>query len=106
MTLFEAIVHAMTTVSTGGFSTSDQSFGQFPGITVYWVAILFMLASSVPFLYLIRSIERRRAAYDVQIALLLVIILTAAFGFFTSNATSFMTRRFTCSRWRCSTSSR
>jgi trk system potassium uptake protein TrkH len=82
MTLFEAIVHAMTTVSTGGFSTSDQSFGQFQGIAVYWVAILFMIASSVPFLYLIRSIERRRAAYDVQIALFLTIVLVAAFGVF------------------------
>lgn len=82
MTLFEAIVHAMTTVSTGGFSTSDQSFGQFGGIAVYWVAILFMLASSVPFLYLIRSIERRRAAYDVQIALLLAIVFLASFGVF------------------------
>jgi len=82
MTLVEAIIHAMTTVSTGGFSTSDQSFGQFQGIAVYWVAILFMLASSVPFLYLIRSIERRHAAYDVQIVLLLTIILVAAFSVF------------------------
>jgi len=82
MTFFEAVVHAMTTVSTGGFSTSDQSFGQFPGLTVYWVASLFMLASSVPFLYLIRSIERRRAAYDVQIVLLLAIVLVAAFAVF------------------------
>lgn len=82
MTLFEAIIHAMTTVSTGGFSTSDQSFGQFAGVTVYWVAILFMLASSVPFLYLIRSIERRRASLDVQIVLLLSIVLVAAFSVF------------------------
>ncbi len=78
MTLFESVIHAMTTVSTGGFSTSDQSFGQFPGLTVYWVAIIFMIASSVPFLYLIRSMERRRATYDVQIALLLSIIVAAS----------------------------
>eukprot|EP00903_Cladosiphon_okamuranus_P002415 g2413.t1 len=82
MSLFEALVHAMTTVSTGGFSTSDQSFGQFAGVTIYWVAILFMFASSVPFLYLIRSIERRRAAFDPQISLMLTIVVVAAFAVF------------------------
>jgi trk system potassium uptake protein TrkH len=82
MTLFEAAVHAMTTVSTGGFSTSDQSFGQFPGISVYWVSILFMLASSVPFLYLIRAVERRRAPKDIQITLLIAIVLIGAVGVF------------------------
>lgn len=79
MSFFNAVTHAMTTVSTGGFSTSDQSFGQFQGLSVYWVAIIFMLASAVPFLYLIRSIEHRRLAGDVQIILLLGIVTTAAF---------------------------
>jgi len=82
MTFFEAIVHAMTTVSTGGFSTSDQSFGQFPGLSVYWVAILFMLTSSIPFLYLIRSIERRSFTRDIQILLLLIVIGSASLGVF------------------------
>ncbi|MTI43988.1 TrkH family potassium uptake protein [Roseibium hamelinense] len=80
MTLFDAVVHAMTTVSTGGFSTSDASFGQFQGLSVYWVATVFMLASSVPFLYLIRSFENRRFEFDVQILLLFVLITTGAFG--------------------------
>lgn len=82
MTFFQAVIHAMTTVSTGGYSTSDQSFGQFPGIAVYWVAILFMLLSSIPFLYLIRSIERRRAEFDIQILLLLLIVFAGAFMVF------------------------
>jgi trk/ktr system potassium uptake protein len=83
MNAFNAVVHAMTTVSTGGFSTSDQSFGQFPGISIYWVSSLFMLASSLPFLYLIRSIEKRQAKRDTQVVLLLAIVTTAAFGVFT-----------------------
>ncbi len=82
MSFFNAVVHALTTVSTGGFSTSDQSFGQFQGIAVYWVAIVFMLLSSVPFLYLIRCIEQRRPARDVQIRLLLSIVGIASFGVF------------------------
>ena len=82
MTFFEAVVHSMTTVSTGGFSTSDQSFGQFGGIAVFWVATVFMLTSSVPFLYLIRSIERRQWVLDVQIVLLLAIVAIASIGVF------------------------
>ncbi|WP_297581625.1 TrkH family potassium uptake protein [Roseibium sp.] len=82
MNLFNAAIHAMTTVSTGGFSTSDQSFGQFPGIAVYWVAIIFMFTSAVPFLFLIRSIESRRFKRDIQIILLLSIVTAASFGVF------------------------
>lgn len=82
MTLFNAVIHAMTTVSTGGFSTSDQSFGQFEGVAVYWVAITFMLLSSVPFLYMLRSIEGRQIKKDIQIALLLSIVGIGAFGVF------------------------
>lgn len=82
MTFFEAVVHSMTTVSTGGFSTSDQSFGQFGGVAVFWVATVFMLTSSVPFLYLIRSIERRQWVLDVQIALLLGIVAVVSLSVF------------------------
>lgn len=82
MTAFNAVIHSMTTVSTGGFSTSDQSFGQFPGVTVYWVASLFMLTSSLPFLYLIRSVEKPPAKRDTQVLLLLAIIFVASFGVF------------------------
>lgn len=48
MTVFEAIVHAMTTLSTGGYSTSDQSLGHFPNPFVHWTATVFMLAGGLP----------------------------------------------------------
>jgi len=41
-----------------------------------------MLTSSVPFLYLIRSIERRQWVLDVQIVLLLAIVAIASIGVF------------------------
>lgn len=82
MSFFNAVVHTMTTVSTGGFSTSDQSFGQFQGTAVYWVATVFMLLSSLPFLYLIRSLERRRFTPDIQVVLLLAFVTSASFGVF------------------------
>lgn len=45
---FEAINHALTTMSTGGFSTSDASFGVYQGAPEY-VASVFMVLASLPF---------------------------------------------------------
>jgi len=45
---FDALNHALTTVSTGGFSTYDASFAGFSGAPEY-VAVLFMLVASLPF---------------------------------------------------------
>ncbi len=53
MNMFDAINHAMTTVSTGGFSTHDSSIAFFNSREIETVAIIFMLIASVPFvLYL------------------------------------------------------
>ena len=49
MTGFEAVVHAMTTISTGGFSTSDSSFAPFVGPAEY-ASAAFMLLASMPFI--------------------------------------------------------
>lgn len=48
MTWFDAVNHAMTTVSTGGFSTHDASIGHFNSSLIESIVILFMLAGSVP----------------------------------------------------------
>ncbi|MCB2095612.1 MAG: TrkH family potassium uptake protein [Rhodobacteraceae bacterium] len=48
MTGFEAFNHALTTISTGGFSTSDASFGVYQGRPEY-VASVFMVLASLPF---------------------------------------------------------
>ncbi len=48
MPSFHAFNHALTTVSTGGFSTFDKSFGAFKGAPEY-VAAAFMLLASLPF---------------------------------------------------------
>jgi trk system potassium uptake protein len=46
---YDAVVHALTTVSTGGFSSSDISFGKFEH-SMEVVAIIFMLLASMPFI--------------------------------------------------------
>lgn len=57
MNLFDAINHAMATVSTGGYGTDDRSMGRF-GSAVLWVSIVFMLLGSMPFTMLIGFARR------------------------------------------------
>ncbi|MBL4749797.1 MAG: TrkH family potassium uptake protein [Amylibacter sp.] len=45
---FDAVVHALTTLSTGGFSSRDASFGAFQGNAEY-IAAVFMVLASLPF---------------------------------------------------------
>ncbi|SHM92541.1 TrkH family potassium uptake protein [Roseibium suaedae] len=84
MTFFQAINHAMTTVSTGGYSTSDSSFGQFQGTAVFWVAIVFMMLSALPFLSLIRFAEGKSIDDKQQIQALFIIVFIASFLVFLS----------------------
>jgi len=53
---FDALNHAMTTVSTAGFSTRDTSLGGFPP-AVQWVSIVFMLAGAAPFLLYVQLLR-------------------------------------------------
>ncbi|AXI54044.1 potassium transporter TrkH [Sulfitobacter sp. JL08] len=48
MNAFDATVHAMTTIATGGFSNYDASFASFTGMTEY-AAVAFMLLAALPF---------------------------------------------------------
>jgi trk system potassium uptake protein TrkH len=59
MSGFDAITHAMTTVSTGGFSTHDASLGYFRSDIIEWIAVLFMLAGGIPFVLYIRAYHHR-----------------------------------------------
>ncbi len=78
MTGFEAANHAFTTISTGGFSTSDQSIGHFGSLTIYWIAIVFMLLASLPFLFLITLVEKGRFDEYRQVAFFLGLIAILA----------------------------
>lgn len=58
MNLFDAITHAMTTLSTGGYSGYDASFGHFQSPFLQWSATLFMLLGGLPFAWYIRGVYR------------------------------------------------
>ena len=55
--LFDSLAHAMTTISTGGFSTHDSPFVQHNTIWVKLVAIVFMLIGSLPFILYLKAMR-------------------------------------------------
>ena len=59
MTVFEAINHSFTTLSTGGYSTSDGSMNHFAN-SAHWVATLFMFLGGLPFLLFVAALRKRR----------------------------------------------
>jgi len=76
MDFFNAINHAMATVSTGGFSTSDNSFAQFDSLLIHWIAIVFMLAGAFPFVLFVRLLVNKKFIVfkDTQVRGLLWIV--------------------------------
>ena len=81
---FDATVHAMTTIATGGFANYDASFGAF-GAGAEYVAVLFMILAALPFVRFVQITAgtARPLFQDSQIrvflmtALVLVALLTA-----------------------------
>jgi trk system potassium uptake protein TrkH len=49
MSAFDAIAHAMTTMSAGGYSTHDASFAYFADTPAAYAATLFMFVAGLPF---------------------------------------------------------
>ncbi|KZZ24617.1 potassium transporter TrkH [Sulfitobacter sp. HI0082] len=56
MSTFDATVHALTTVSTGGFSNYDASFSTFSGPAEY-VAAIYMILAALPFVRYVQLIN-------------------------------------------------
>ncbi|NOZ42975.1 MAG: TrkH family potassium uptake protein, partial [Alphaproteobacteria bacterium] len=57
MNLFDAITHTFATVSTGGFSTHDQSIKYFHSRSIEWAVIVFMFAGATPFVAYMRCLK-------------------------------------------------
>ncbi|MCB2135370.1 MAG: TrkH family potassium uptake protein [Rhodobacteraceae bacterium] len=77
MTGFEAVNHALTTISTGGFSTSDASFGVYQGSPEY-VASVFMVLASLPFVRYVQIMagSTRPFLRDSQVRAFLWVVFT------------------------------
>ncbi|MBE0531847.1 MAG: TrkH family potassium uptake protein [Rhodospirillales bacterium] len=57
MTLVEAVVHAMTTIATGGYSTSDSSIGHFDSAAIDVIVTMGMVAGGIPFMLYLRIVH-------------------------------------------------
>jgi trk system potassium uptake protein TrkH len=68
MTFFDSVNHALTTISTGGFSTWDASMGVYQGASEY-VASVFMVLASLPFVRYVQLVagSARPLFLDVQV---------------------------------------
>ncbi len=69
MSGFDGVAHAMTTVATGGYSTSDASMGGFMDDGADLVGIAFMMAGGMPFgVYLLMVQGKLKAPFrDPQV---------------------------------------
>ncbi|WP_138379185.1 TrkH family potassium uptake protein [Luteithermobacter gelatinilyticus] len=76
MSGFDAINHAMTTISTGGYSTHDASVGYFHSDGVLWTGCLFMVLGSLPFAVYVKALIHRdyNLMEDPQIPAFLIIL--------------------------------
>ncbi len=54
MSSFDALVHAMTTIATGGFSNHNASIAHFASPAIDMIAIVFMIMGGLPFVLFLR----------------------------------------------------
>ncbi len=79
---FDAVVHAMTTIATGGFSSRDASIGYYQSASIDWIITAGMIVGSLPFVYYLRfaQFETKSFLRDTQVRwFLAVVILSVAF---------------------------
>ncbi|NRA87573.1 MAG: TrkH family potassium uptake protein [Rhizobiales bacterium] len=60
MDLFDAVVHSLTTIATGGMANHDASIGFFNNPAIEYVGIVFMILASLPFLLYAQYISGNR----------------------------------------------
>ncbi len=75
MTPFDAVVHAMTTLATGGMANYDASFAVF-GAGAQYVAVVFMLLAALPFVRYIQLVAgtARPLLRDSQVHVFLLVV--------------------------------
>lgn len=95
MDLYDSICHAFSTISTGGFSTRDQSIAAFDSVYIEAVLTVFMFLGGVNFALLIRAVIGRPGAlwhndvfktyiYTIAVMMVLFVISIISMGQFTN----------------------
>ena len=85
MSAFDAINHALTTISTGGFSTHDESFAFFNSTPLLFISSFIIILGSIPFILIAQSnlknpfIIFRDEQVKIFLIILVIIIVTLYF---------------------------
>ena len=83
MSLFDAVAHSLSTLSTGGFSTHDESLSWFHSSQIEGIAIVFMLLASLNFGVHYYAIYRRNLKVywnDIEARSFLLLVLFLVIG--------------------------
>ena len=74
-----AIAHAMTTLATGGFSTSDMSIAKYDNLNIEIVISIFMILGSLPFVLYLQSLRGDVTVIfkDSQVRFFIFLIVTS-----------------------------
>ncbi|MDR2182246.1 MAG: TrkH family potassium uptake protein [Treponema sp.] len=86
MSVFDAVIHAFSTMATGGFSSHNESLAYFDSPAIQWITIVFMLVAGYNFSLLFRLLRRQfREVWNnsegrayLAIVAVSVLIITAA----------------------------
>jgi trk system potassium uptake protein TrkH len=81
---FDAVAHSMTTIATGGFSTSDASIGGFKNPAAEIIVTVFMIVGGLPFVLYLQAVRGEVGALyrDSQVRwfMAIVVICIAVLG--------------------------
>ena len=78
MSWFDAVCHAFSTISIGGFSTHDANFAYFEETSLRWTAVVFMVVSGINFALHYIAWTKKRALhyfYDSEVKLYLPFLI-------------------------------
>ena len=81
LTPLDALEHSFSTISTGGFSTHDESFAYFNNQTLNFVCVLFMITGGINFgVHFLALRTRNPLQYlaDIEVRSFLIILFTFA----------------------------
>jgi trk system potassium uptake protein TrkH len=84
MSWFDAINHAFSTISTGGFSTKNSSMGYFTQDGIIWTTTIFMLLAGINFLAHLKLYHKDISGYkseEVRWYFLIFLALSLALSF-------------------------
>ena len=79
MPTFDSIAHSMTTLATGGFSTSDMSIAKYNNANIEFIICIFMILGSLPFVLYLQTLRGNVSAIfkDNQVQLFILLIVTS-----------------------------